>query len=81
VISMSVRFGHAGTRCSGGGPPLTCHVIFCFVFWPIGFRPIVSAIWIPTADGYSMVRDHPKMVSGLLLPHSTAEADRRMSAR
>src|SRR5262249_27435017 len=28
-----LRFGHVGTRCLGGGPPLTCHVIFCFAFW------------------------------------------------
>ena len=41
----------------GDGPPLTCHVISCFGFWPIGFRPIISAIWIPRANDCSMARD------------------------
>ena len=46
---------------SGGAPPLTCRAIFCFVFWPIGFRLIVSAIWMPRANVSSIVRDRPKM--------------------
>ena len=50
-----------GTTCSGGGRPLTCRAISCFGFWPIDFRPIVSAIWMPKANGSLMERDHPKM--------------------
>jgi hypothetical protein len=34
-----VIFRPVGTRCSGDGHLLTCHIISCFAFWPIGFRP------------------------------------------
>ena len=54
-------FGPVGTRYLGDGPPLTCHDISCFVFWPIDFRPIVSAIWMPRAGACSTVRDRPRM--------------------
>ena len=61
----------------GGDPPLTCRAISCFVFWPIGFRPIVSAIWIPRADGCSMVRDHPKMPASAAVDPNRLTADLR----
>jgi hypothetical protein len=45
----------------GRDHPLTCPATSCFGFWPIDFRPIVSAIWMPGANGSSMERDQPKM--------------------
>jgi hypothetical protein len=46
AISTLLRFRPVCTTCFGGGRPLTCRAIFCFVFWPIGFRPTASAIWM-----------------------------------
>ena len=60
AISTSARFGPVGTPCSGGGRPLTCPGICCFVFWPIGFRPIVWVIWMPRAGGCSIGAGSPE---------------------
>jgi hypothetical protein len=38
-----------GTRCSGGARPLTCPATCCFGFWLIGYKPIGSVNWMPTA--------------------------------
>ena len=71
AISTSAVFGPVGTRYSGDGPPLTCHVISCFGFWPIGFRPIISAIWIPRANDCSTARDHRTMPASGPRPRPT----------
>ena len=46
---MSENCEPDGTRSSGGEHPLTCPAICCFVFWPIGCKPIGSATSMPTA--------------------------------
>ena len=40
-------------------PHLPRHLMFRV--WPIDFKPIVSAIWMPRANGSLMERDRPKM--------------------
>ena len=45
--------------CFGGGRPLTFRAISCFVFWPIGSKPTVSAISMSRADVFSIVAGPP----------------------
>ena len=59
--------------CFGGGRPLTFRAISCFVFWPIGSKPTVSAISMSRADVFSMVRGHPKMPVAVDSNRPTAE--------
>jgi hypothetical protein len=59
VASLQARLHNVFRRRPS--PHLPRHLLSCFVFWPIGFRPSVSAIWMSRADVFSMVRDHPKM--------------------
>ena len=49
AVSMSGNSAPDGTRCSGGAHPLTCPATCCFGFWLIGYKPIGSANWMPTA--------------------------------
>jgi hypothetical protein len=53
AIWTSVIFGPVGTRHRVDGPPPHLPGISCFEFWPIGLRPIVSAIWIPRVHSSS----------------------------
>ena len=53
AIWTSVIFGPVGTRHRVDGPPPHLPGISFFEFWPIGLRPIVSAIWIPRVHSSS----------------------------
>ena len=58
VASLRARWHNVFAAAAA---PLTCRATSCFVFWPIGFRPSISAIWMSRADVFSMVRGRPKM--------------------